>query len=105
MAQRQQKYEYLEPSHPKADLNVPPMCFLSEGLLNWHINENTNPQGYNKPKLQSWQYCTQISCITCSDWSSNSHIDICSASQLMNGTCVCGKSGPLQGPCSTWEQA
>lgn len=30
------KFEYLQPSHLKADLNVPPMCFLSEGLLNWH---------------------------------------------------------------------
>lgn len=99
------KFEYPQPSHLKADLNVPPMCFLSEGLLNWHIPEYTNPQGCNKPKPQSWHYCTQISCTTCSDWSSNSYLGICSASRLMNGTCICGKFSPLQGLCVAWVRA
>lgn len=48
------QFGYLKPFHLKTNLNVPPMCFLSEGLLNWHIPEYTNPQGCNKPKLQSW---------------------------------------------------
>lgn len=96
------KFECLQPIHLKADLNVPPMCFLSEGLLNWHIPEYTNPRGCNKPKLQSWHCCTHNSYVACSEWSSNSHLGICSASQSMNGTCICGESSPLQGLCSTW---
>lgn len=81
------------------------MCFLSEGLLNWHIPEYTNWQGCNKPKLQSCLYCTQNSCTACSDWSSNSRLGICSASQPMEGTCICGESSPLQGLCSMCGRA
>lgn len=88
----------------KQNLNVPPMCYLKDFLV-WHIRKNTNPQGCNKPKLQSWHYCTQNSCTTCSDWSSNSHPGICSASESMDGTCICGKSSPLQCLCSTWVRA
>lgn len=95
------KFEYLQPIHLNANLNVPPMCFLSEGLLNWHIPEYTNPQSCNKPSLQSGHHCTKNSYTACSEWSGNSHLGICSASQSMDGTCICGESCPLQGLCST----
>lgn len=79
----------------------------SHVLLIWRAFKLAHPwihkptQSCNKPKLHSGHHCTTNSCATCSDWSGNSHLGICFSSQPMDGTCICGESGPLGGLCST----
>ena len=84
-----------------------PCASYLEGLFKAGASLNTQaPRGCSKPKLQSRHCCTHSSCTTCSDWSSNSHLGICSRLSVdwMEHAYVANPA-PLQGLCSTWVRA